>query len=216
VGESGSGKSTVARCIVRPDRRRTAGHMMMGGEAPCPAAPGRRAAPGADGVPGSLRSLNPRHTVGESIIERPAGVRRGRASRRLRAPASCCELVGLSPDALNRYPHEFSGGQRQRIGMARAAGSWTRSAGGRRGRVGAGRVGAGQVLDAAGAAVRQLHLSMLFITHDLRVAAQICDTIMVMQRGKVVETGSAETVLTEPRHEYTRALIDAAPGRQWK
>ncbi|MOA49960.1 Glutathione import ATP-binding protein GsiA [compost metagenome] len=72
-----------------------------------------------------------------------------------------------------------------------------------------------QVLELLEQVRQRTGVGVLFITHDLRVAAQICDTIMVMQRGKVVETGSAETVLTDPRHEYTRTLIDAAPGRDW-
>jgi peptide/nickel transport system ATP-binding protein len=128
---------------------------------------------------------------------------------------SALRPVRLSPDAMNRYPHQFSGGQRQRICIARALVMDPEVL------VADEAVSAldvsvqAQVLELLEQVRQRTGVGVLFITHDLRVAAQICDTIMVMQRGKVVETGSAETVLTEPRHEYTRALIDAAPGRDW-
>ena len=152
--------------------------------------------------------------MGESIIEGLLnfGVPREQALRRAGETLS---VVGLSPDAMRRYPHQFSGGQRQRICIARALVMDPEIL------VADEAVSAldvsvqAQVLELLEQVRQRTGVGVLFITHDLRVAAQICDTIIVMQRGKVVETGSAETVLTEPRHEYTRALIDAAPGRDW-
>jgi len=216
VGESGSGKSTVARCIVRLIEP-TAGHMMMGGEdlstlSGSALRPVRRRIQIVFQDP--YRSLNPRRTVGESIIEGLLnfGVPRDQALKRAGETLS---VVGLSPDAMRRYPHQFSGGQRQRICIARALVMDPEIL------VADEAVSAldvsvqAQVLELLEQVRERTGVGLLFITHDLRVAAQICDTIMVMQRGQVVETGSAETVLTEPRHEYTRALIDAAPGRDW-
>ena len=216
VGESGSGKSTVARCIVRLIEP-TAGHMMMGGEdlstlSGSALRPVRRRIQIVFQDP--YRSLNPRRTVGESIIEGLLnfGVPREQALKRA---GETLAVVGLSPDAMQRYPHQFSGGQRQRICIARALVMDPEIL------VADEAVSAldvsvqAQVLELLEQVRQRTGVGVLFITHDLRVAAQICDTIMVMQRGKVVETGSAETVLTEPRHEYTRTLIDAAPGRDW-
>lgn len=216
VGESGSGKSTVARCIVRLIEP-TAGHMMMGGEdlstlSGSALRPVRRRIQIVFQDP--YRSLNPRRTVGESIIEGLLnfGMPRDQALKRA---GETLTVVGLSPDAMRRYPHQFSGGQRQRICIARALVMDPEIL------VADEAVSAldvsvqAQVLELLEQVRQRTGVGVLFITHDLRVAAQICDTIMVMQRGKVVETGSAETVLTQPRHEYTRALIDAAPGRDW-
>ncbi|WP_438859102.1 ABC transporter ATP-binding protein [Achromobacter spanius] len=216
VGESGSGKSTVARCIVRLIEP-TAGHMMMGGEdlstlSGSALRPVRRRIQIVFQDP--YRSLNPRRTVGESIIEGLLnfGMPRDQAVKRA---GETLTVVGMSPDAMRRYPHQFSGGQRQRICIARALVMDPEIL------VADEAVSAldvsvqAQVLELLEQVRQRTGVGVLFITHDLRVAAQICDTIMVMQRGKVVETGSAETVLTNPRHEYTRTLIDAAPGRDW-
>ncbi len=216
VGESGSGKSTVARCIVRLIEP-TAGHMMMGGEdlstlSGSALRPVRRRIQIVFQDP--YRSLNPRRTVGESIIEGLLNFGVGR-EQALKRASETLSVVGLSPDAMRRYPHQFSGGQRQRICIARALVMDPEIL------VADEAVSAldvsvqAQVLELLEQVRERTGVGVLFITHDLRVAAQICDTIMVMQRGQVVETGSAETVLTEPRHAYTRALIDAAPGRDW-
>src|SRR5205085_9325066 len=110
------------------------------------------------------------------------------------------------------YPHQFSGGQRQRICIAGALA------------VEPGRLIADEAVSALDVSVQaqvlalleeirtRLELAMVFITHDLRVAAQVCDDVAVMQQGRIVEYGPAAEVLVDPRHEYTRALLAAAPG----
>jgi len=125
------------------------------------------------------------------------------------------ELVGLPPDAVSRYPHQFSGGQRQRIAIARALALDPEVL------VADEAVSAldvsvqAQVLRLLDDIQTRLGIAILFITHDLRVAAQICDDVAVMQHGRVVEQGPAAEVLANPQQPYTRQLLDAAPGRGW-
>jgi peptide/nickel transport system ATP-binding protein len=124
-------------------------------------------------------------------------------------------LVGLDPDSTERYPHEFSGGQRQRIGLARALALEPEVL------VADEPVSAldvsvqAQVLRLLADLRSRLGLSMVFITHDLRVAAQICDRIAVMKSGVVVEEGTTAEVFASPRHPYTQALLASVPGRAW-
>jgi peptide/nickel transport system ATP-binding protein len=160
------------------------------------------------------RSLNPRRTVGASIVEGPMNFGLAEADALARA-RSLMGLVGLSPDALERYPHQFSGGQRQRIAIARALAMEPEVL------IADEAVSAldvsvqAQVLDLLDDVRRRFDLAVLFITHDLRVAAQICDRIMVMEKGIVVEEGPTHRVFNAPEHPYTRALLDAAPGRHF-
>jgi peptide/nickel transport system ATP-binding protein len=216
VGESGSGKSTVARCIVRLVEP-TSGEIRLGGR-DIAHLRARALRPLRSRVQivfqDPYRSLNPRRTVGEAIMEGPLnyGVARAEALERARR---LMELVRMDPGALGRYPHQFSGGQRQRISIARALAMEPELL------VADEPVSAldvsvqAQVLALLEEIRRRLDLAMLFITHDLRVAAQVCDHVAVMREGRVVEHGPAEEIFLRPRHEYTRALFAAAPGRDF-
>jgi ABC-type glutathione transport system ATPase component len=215
VGESGSGKSTLARCMIRlldPD----AGTVLLDGAdiahmRPSDLRPLRRRIQMVFQDPFS--SLNPRQTVGDIIIAGPRAYGEEPKQARARA-ADILQLVGLNPQVMDRLPHEFSGGQRQRIGLARAlmlkpdiliadepvsALDVTVQA---------------QVLKLLDDVRKQMNLAMLFITHDMRVAAQVCHRVMVMRHGKVVEQGPTRDVFAAPSSDYTRALLAAIPGRQ--
>ena len=214
VGESGSGKSTVARCIVRLIDP-SSGEILLGGEdiAPMPAGKLRQLRRHIQIVfQDPYRSLNPRRSVGDSVIEGPMNYGVSRTEAMARAQ-KLMELVRLDPNSLDRYPHQFSGGQRQRICIARALAMEPELL------VADEAVSAldvsvqAQVLELFEEIRTRLNLAMLFITHDLRVAAQICDHVAVMSRGRVVEYGPAGEVFLRPQHAYTRALFDAAPGR---
>ncbi len=216
VGESGSGKSTVARCIVRLIDPTSGGVRLAGNEishlSRTLLQPHRKRIQIVFQDP--YRSLNPRVTIGETIAEGPInyGVPRPDALARAR---ELLELVDLPVDAISRYPHQFSGGQRQRIAIARALALDPDVL------VADEAVSAldvsvqAQVLDLFDEIQKRLGIALLFITHDLRVAAQICDDVAVMQHGRIVEQGPAADVLSHPQQAYTRSLLDAAPGRGW-
>jgi peptide/nickel transport system ATP-binding protein len=216
VGESGSGKTTVARCIARLIDP-TAGEIWLDAEE-IGQLKARRLRPHRRRIQiifqDPYRSLNPRRTVGASIVEGPMnyGLSPDDAHRRAR---SLMALVNLDPDALGRYPHQFSGGQRQRICIARALAMEPELL------IADEAVSAldvsvqAQVLELLDDIRRRLELAMLFITHDLRVAAQVCDTVAVMHRGRVVEYGPAAEMFAHPQDDYTRSLFAAAPGKEW-
>ncbi|KCV59650.1 ABC transporter, ATP-binding protein [Bordetella bronchiseptica 99-R-0433] len=216
VGESGSGKSTVARCVMRliepSEGAIRVGDADIARLGPRQLKPYRKHLQIVFQDP--YRSLNPRRTIGASLIEGPVNFGQDRQAALAQA-AELLELVGLPADALARYPHQFSGGQRQRIAIARAIAMRPDVL------VADEAVSAldvsvqAQVLELLETLQRKLDIAILFITHDLRVAAQICDEVMVMRHGRVVEHDTAENVLARPAHAYTRALIEAAPGRDW-
>jgi peptide/nickel transport system ATP-binding protein len=213
VGESGSGKSTLARCIVRlidPDT----GSIVIEGKdwAKMTRANVRRETRHIQMVfQDPFASLNPRRKAGELVAQGPIvhGTPRAKA---ITDAKELFALVGLDPSAIDRFPHEFSGGQRQRIGLARALALRPEVL------VADEAVSAldvsvqAQVLKLLAGLRQRLGLSIVFITHDLRVAAQICDLVAVMKDGEVVEQGLAGDVFGRPRHPYTRALLDSIPG----
>jgi peptide/nickel transport system ATP-binding protein len=213
VGESGSGKSTLARCIVRlidpdmgsivlegkdwakmtrEDVRRETRHIQMVFQDP-------------------FASLNPRRKAGDLVAQGPI-VHGTPPAKAIADAKELFALVGLDPSASDRFPHEFSGGQRQRIGLARALALRPEVL------VADEAVSAldvsvqAQVLKLLAGLRQRLGLSIVFITHDLRVAAQICDLVAVMKDGEVVEQGLAGDVFGRPQHPYTRALLDSIPG----
>jgi peptide/nickel transport system ATP-binding protein len=157
------------------------------------------------------KSLNPRRRIGQSLIEGPVqhGLALGEAKKRAE---DLMELVGLRRDALDRFPHEFSGGQRQRICIARALAMEPAI------------IVADEAVSALDVSVqaqvlrlfeelqRRIGFAMIFVTHDLRVASNICDRIAVMKRGRIVEIGSAQRVFEAPEDGYTRELLAAVPG----
>ena len=216
VGESGSGKSTLARCIIklmesdgglielngvnisRLERKNMRAHrnrIQMVFQDP-------------------FASLNPRSRVGDIISQGPIlqGVSKQDAYANTR---ELLDIVGLDRRSFDRFPHEFSGGQRQRIGIARALALKPDIL------VADEPVSAldvsiqAQILELLDRIRKQMDLSMLFITHDLRVAAQVCDNVAVMQYGKVVEIGPTSKLFANPKHEYTKALLAAVPGKDW-
>ncbi len=217
VGESGSGKSTFARCIIRlidtdsgaiavdgvdiarlnrNDMRPYRHRLQMVFQDP-------------------YASLNPRIKVGHIIAQGPItqGEDKEEAYGRAR---ELLKVVGLDERAFDRFPHEFSGGQRQRIGIARSLALKPDIL------VADEPVSAldvsiqAQVLELLDEIREQMHLSMIFITHDLRVAAQVCDRIAVMQRGVMVEVGPTAELFGNPQHAYTKTLLDAIPGKEWQ
>jgi peptide/nickel transport system ATP-binding protein len=220
VGESGSGKSTVARCIVRLIDP-SGGSVLLGGGASdagtdiamlsaATLRPLRKRVQIVFQDP--YRSLNPRRTVGEALIEGPMNYGLARDAALAKAHA-LLELVRMDASAMQRYPHQFSGGQRQRICIARALMMEPELL------VADEAVSAldvsvqAQVLQLFEEIRSRLNLAMLFITHDLRVASQVCDQLAVMSQGRIVEYGPAHRVFGAPQHEYTKALFAAAPGR---
>ena len=216
VGESGSGKSTLARLIVRlirPD----AGVIDFHGTDLRPLSrralrPFRKRLQMVFQDP--FGSLNPRWRVGDIIAAGPVAQGTARAVA-LRRAAELLDLVGLDATSIRRFPHEFSGGQRQRIGIARALALEPELL------IADEPVSAldvsvqAQVLDLLEKIRRRLDLAMLLITHDLRVAAQVCDTVAVMRHGRVVEYAPAAELFARPRHAYTQELIASIPGRAW-
>jgi peptide/nickel transport system ATP-binding protein len=214
VGESGSGKSSVARLVMRlidADR----GTIRIG-DLDLTQLEGKALRDQRRRIQmifqDPFASLNPRRKIGQIICDGPIAHGTDPKAAQLRA-RDLLGLVGLDAGAMERYPHEFSGGQRQRIGIARALALDPEI------------IVADEAVSALDVSVQaqvlklledlktRLGLSMLFITHDLRVAAQICDRIAVMQRGVIVELKSAALLFAAPDHPYTRELLAAVPGQ---
>jgi oligopeptide transport system ATP-binding protein len=214
VGESGSGKTTIGRAIVRLNRITRGGIFYEGREI------GHLER--ADFFPYRKRiqmifqdpfnSLNPRMTV-EAILGEALTIHfpQMRSGQRRDRSASLLRQVGLAEDHLRRYPHEFSGGQRQRIGIARALAVEPEF------------IVCDEPVSALDVSVqaaivnllqdlqRDLGLTYLFIAHDLAVVEHISDHVLVMTNGQIVEQASAEEIYANPKHEYTRKLLEAVP-----
>jgi oligopeptide transport system ATP-binding protein len=213
VGESGSGKSTTGYCVLRL-LKPTAGSVRFDGEelTTMPRNALRRMRREMQIVfQDPYASLNPRMTIGD-IVGEPLLVHKiGDRKRRRRTVEELLEVVGFNPDFVNRYPHEFSGGQRQRIGVARALALNPRLI------VCDEPVSAldvsiqAQILNLLKDLQKAFGLAYLFIAHDLAVVREMSDKIAVMNHGKIVEMGSADEVYTNPRHEYTKALLASVP-----
>ena len=217
VGESGSGKSTIGRLLLKL-LPLDSGNILFDGRdiAPLPEETFRSLRPYIQMIfQDPFASLNPRHTIGRILTVGP--VAHGSPLHEARSKARrLLKLVGLDEASYDRYPHEFSGGQRQRIGIARAlmfdpvllvadeavsALDVSIQA---------------QILELLARVQQEMKLAMVFITHDLRVASQICDELLVMHRGTVVESGPPSKIFHAPAHDYTRQLVAAIPGADWE
>jgi len=213
VGESGSGKSTAGRCILRLIEP-TEGSVVFEGTDVIKADREqlrllRRRMQIIFQDP--FASLNPRMRVVETVGEplKINGLAKGGELRE--KVKEILGRVGIGPDALDKYPHQFSGGQRQRIGIARALS------------VGPDLIVADEPISALDVSIQaqvlnllkdlqeEFELSFLFIAHDLNVVRYFCDRVAVMHNGRIVEYGTAEQVYNEPKDEYTRALLKAIP-----
>jgi oligopeptide transport system ATP-binding protein len=213
VGESGSGKTTTGYCVLQL-LKPTAGSVIFQGQELTKM---RKA--GLRQMRRELQvvfqdpyaSLNPRMTVGD-IVSEPLQVHDiGDRSSRRRSAEQLLEVVGFNPDFINRYPHEFSGGQRQRIGIARALA------------LNPSLIVCDEPVSALDVSIQaqilnllkdlqaEFGLAYLFIAHDLAVVRTMSDRIAVMNRGKLVEEGSAEDVYSNPQDPYSQALLAAVP-----
>jgi len=215
VGESGSGKSTLGRVIAGLTVADQGSIKLQGTELAGKSLQ-QRGLHRKDiqmVFQDPYGSLNPRHRVGDAVAQGPIAFGADPSGARQRA-LELLQLVGLGADSANRFPHQFSGGQRQRIAIARALALDPKLL------IADEAVSAldvsiqAQVLDLLVGITRDLNLAVLFITHDLRVAAQICDRIVVMKEGEVCETGPASQIFFSPHHLYTQKLLDAIPGRE--
>ncbi len=213
VGESGSGKSTFARCLIR----------LIDPTAGTIAWAEREVATLTEGQLRGLRShvqvvfqdpnrsLNPRRRIGDSMIEGAVNFGISEADAR-KESERLMDVVRLPRQSLNRYPSEFSGGQRQRLAIARALACKPKVL------IADEAVSAldvsvqAEILNLLRSVQAELGLAILFITHDLRVAAQLCDRVIVMHQGRIVEQGPTAELYANPQEAYTKKLLTAAPG----
>ena len=214
VGESGSGKSTLARLVMALETP-TAGSVRLDGDDLHALGPAdlRRARAKLQMVfQDPYGSLDPRRTIGQTVCEPLTVLQRVPRDERVRRAAEALEAVGLREADLCKYPHEFSGGQRQRIAIARALITRPRLI------VADEPVSAldvsvqAQVLNLMRDLQDTFGLSYLFISHDLSVVDLVCDEVIVLQGGRVVEQGTPDTVFRHPAHPYTQRLLASVPA----
>ena len=210
VGESGCGKSTLARmcALMEPP---TAGSIRIGGTDA--AGPARRTLQLQNQMvfQNPYGSLNPRRTIGDTLVEPLTINRRGARPERVAAARRMLDRVGLRPEAYDRYPHQFSGGQRQRVAIARALMLSPKV------------VTADEPVSALDVSVQaqvlnllrdlqdELGIAYLFISHDISVVRHMATDVLVMYAGRPVEQGGRDAVLRRPRHPYTRLLLASTP-----
>jgi oligopeptide/dipeptide ABC transporter ATP-binding protein len=214
VGESGSGKTTLGRCLLRLIEPSAGAVMFNGVDITNLDAAGMKAMRKRMQIifQDPFSSLNPRMRVRDIIAEALIAHNIGRGGRERRdIVASLLEEVGLSADQMGRFPHEFSGGQRQRIGIARALAVEPEF------------IVADESVSALDVSVQaqilnllqdlrdKRGLTLLFIAHDLSVVEYLCDEVVVLYLGRVVERGTGKSIYAKPGHPYTRALLSAAP-----
>ena len=213
VGESGCGKSTLSRAIMQLQPL-SSGRIVLDGEelSSLSGREMRRRRPDFQMVfQDPYASLNPRFSIYSTLVE--ALSRRNPLPRRVRvdAVAALMERVGLSPEHMYKYPHEFSGGQRQRVAIARAIAPEPKLL------LADEPVSAldvsiqSQILNLLQDLTRDMGITMLFISHDLAVVHHVADRIAVMHGGRIVEYGEASRVFSRPEQEYTRRLLQAIP-----
>lgn len=213
VGESGSGKSTTAKAIIGLEKA-TSGTVTYEGKNVTKAENRRKIDYNRDVqmiFQDSLSSLNPRKRI-EDIIAEPLRnfEHLSKDDEKLRV-LQLLDIVGLGPDSLYKYPHQFSGGQRQRIGVARAVATHPRLI------IADEPVSAldlsvqAQVLNFMKRIQREFGISYLFISHDLGVVRHMCNNIAIMNRGRIVETGTRDDIYDHPMHIYTKRLLAAIP-----
>jgi len=213
VGESGSGKTTIGRTIVRLYKP-TAGQIMFGDKdlATMEGEELRQARQRIQMVfQDPFASLNPRYTIG-SLIAEPMHIYKVASNREIRERTEeLLRVVGLRPEYIDRYPHEFSGGQRQRIAVARALSLNPEFV------IADEPVSAldvsirAQVLNLLQRLQQQFNLTYLFVSHDLSVVRHVADRIAVMYLGKIVELSDRDELYAAPKHPYTKALLSAIP-----
>lgn len=215
VGESGSGKTSLGRLLIKL-MASDSGRMMYRGTdiAPMKESEFRPLRPKIQMIfQDPFASLNPRSTIGHILTVGPIAQGMNRTEARSKA-LRILEQVELDAGAYGRYPHEFSGGQRQRIGIARALMFDPDLL------VADEAVSAldvsiqAQILKLLDQIQKKTQVAMFFITHDLRVASQICDEILVMHKGRIVEAGPPSQIFHAPQNAYTRELVAAIPGAE--
>jgi len=213
VGESGCGKSTVAMSLIRllePDSGTVIFDGMDFSDADSTAINRLRQRIGFV-FQNPYSSLNPKMRVVDIVgepLRTAAGLRGAALTERV---AEYLRDVGLGPEHLKRYPHEFSGGQRQRIAIARALALEPKLMILDEPTAALDVSVQAQILNLLGEIQRRRHVSYLFISHDLAVVEHIADKVLVMYLGRIVEAGAADQVMAAPRHPYTRALLDSVP-----